>query len=348
MKPLEGFMHGVNLGGWLSQCNYEKNHCDSFITEKDIAVIKSWGLDHIRLPVDYNLFQNKDGTFIEDGFDYVQNCIDWCKKNNLNMILDLHKTAGYSFDADEKEVGLFDDNSPYQNRFIELWIEFAKRFSKYEEMLCFELLNEVTSPSFCKPWNALAKKCIKSIREIAPTIKILVGSYWNNSISAIKDLDPPYDENIVYNFHCYEPFVFTHQGAGWLGGNMNKDFRIGFDVTYKQLTQATTEKLGANFCNFSRFNQESSPDYQYFENHFAEALKIAEERNVTLYCGEYGVIDNAKTSDIIKWYSEIKKVFDSHNIGRAAWSYKKMNFGISDYIFDEESKAQRNDLIKLL
>ena len=36
MKQFSGYMHGVNLGGWLSQCNYKKEHLDSFIVEDDI------------------------------------------------------------------------------------------------------------------------------------------------------------------------------------------------------------------------------------------------------------------------------------------------------------------------
>ena len=83
-------------------------------------------------------------------------------------------------------------------------------------MLCFELLNEVTEQSYSKAWNAIAKKCIERIRKIAPEIRILVGSYWNNHVAAVRDLDAPFDKNIVYNFHCYEPLIFTHQGAGWI------------------------------------------------------------------------------------------------------------------------------------
>ena len=31
-----GFYRGVNLGGWLSQCDYSRERMDHFITEKDI------------------------------------------------------------------------------------------------------------------------------------------------------------------------------------------------------------------------------------------------------------------------------------------------------------------------
>ncbi|MBO4859902.1 MAG: cellulase family glycosylhydrolase [Treponema sp.] len=343
MKQFSGYMHGVNLGGWLSQCNYKKEHLDSFILEDDIKTIASWNLDHVRLPVDYNLFQAEDGSLIESGFAYVQNCINWCRKYNLNMILDLHKTAGFSFDKKEKEIGLFDDPE-LQNKYYSLWEEFARRYSKYENMMCFELLNEVTDQSYSKKWNAIAKSCIEHIRKIAPTIKILVGSYWNNSISSVKDLDPPYDENIVYNFHCYEPLVFTHQGAGWVSPNMDRDFRFAFDSTYAEYTEATKKKIAEMNVTFGSFPQNATPDAVYFETLFAEALKIAEERNVLLYCGEYGVIEKATPEDTVKWYKIITSVFNKYGIGRAAWTYKRMDFGLSDSRLD----ACRQELLKVL
>ena len=33
MRKINGFNKGVNFGGWLSQCSYEKLHLDTFITE---------------------------------------------------------------------------------------------------------------------------------------------------------------------------------------------------------------------------------------------------------------------------------------------------------------------------
>ena len=36
MSKFKGFVRGVNLGGWLSQCGYEKEHLETFITEKDL------------------------------------------------------------------------------------------------------------------------------------------------------------------------------------------------------------------------------------------------------------------------------------------------------------------------
>ena len=68
MKEFKGYTHGVNLGGWLSQCNHTKERYENFIVESDIEKIKSWGLDHIRVPVDYDLVEDKEGNYKEEGF----------------------------------------------------------------------------------------------------------------------------------------------------------------------------------------------------------------------------------------------------------------------------------------
>ena len=63
---------------------------------------------------------------------------------------------------------------------------------------------------------------------------------------------------------------------------------------------------------------------------FADAVRIAEERNVPLYCGEYGVIDRAEDADAAAWYQAISAAFERFGIGRAAWTYRCMDFGVTD------------------
>ncbi len=346
MKSFNGFMHGVNLGGWFSQCDYSQLRYDTFITEEDIKNISSWGLDHVRLPIDYNLVETKDGQPIEAGYDRIKTTIEWCKKYNLNMILDLHKTAGYSFDAAHNEAGFF-DSPEYQERFLKLWENLAQRFAASfdgsNNEICFEMLNEVTEQSYCKKWNEIARTCIERIRAIAPTIKILVGSYWNNAVTAVKDLDPPYDENIVYNFHCYEPLLFTHQGAPWIP-KMDTSFRMKFKTQFKEYKKLTPELCCQPGSNYDQFDPEATPDAAYFESLFEEAISIADKRNVCLYCGEYGVIDRATPEDTVEWYKAISTVFNKYGIGRAAWSYKQMDFGLSD----ERLDGVRKELLQYL
>lgn len=324
-----GYEKGVNLGGWFSQCSHTTERYENFITKEDMKVLSTWGIDHVRIPVDYNLVEDEDGHYRESGFAWIQKAIDWCGEYGLNMILDLHKTAGYSFDKGEEEAGFFEDRK-YQERFYRLWEEFARRYSRYENRLAFELLNEVTDQSYCEKWNAIADTCISRIRKIAPTITVLVGGYWNNSVDAVKDLGMPQDKNIVYNFHCYAPLLFTHQGAPWVD-NMPEDFRYRFEHTYQEYDEKTKEILPFLGDGFRILDDaDKTLDEEYFVRLFSEAVSVAKERNVALYCGEYGVIDRVSPDDTLKWYQAIHGAFEKYGIGRAVWCYKEMDFGLSD------------------
>lgn len=327
MKKFIGYMKGVNIGGWLSQCDYSKEHLDGFITENDFKTLKSWNVDHVRIPVDYNIFQDEKGGLVRYGFEYVDKALEWCEKYGLNMILDLHKTCGFFFDKAQQESGFF-DNENLQSRFFSLWDEFAKRYAKYSKRLSFELLNEVTDPEYSKSWNEIAKKTVKIIRKYSSDIKIVIGSYWNNSVDALKDLDAPYDENIVYTYHCYDPFIFTHQGAYWVD-NMPADFRISYPGSVADY-RAKIAALGFDYIQDYMEVQTEKFTYDYFINRFKNAVKLCEERNVPLYCGEYGVIDLASPEAALNWYKDINSAFDLLGIGRAAWSYKGVDYGLSD------------------
>ena len=341
MKIFEGFQKGVDLGGWLSQGSYDREHLDTFIVEDDIRKISGWGLDHVRVPVDYNIFETDEGDLKNDGIELLDRALAWCKKYGLNMIIDVHKVYGYSFYSGDNEHGFFDDDK-LQERFYRLWERLAVRYGKYPDHVVFELLNEVTDRSYSKTWNKIAMNCIGMIRKFAPTTKILIGGYWNNSIDALKDLDMPYDANVVYNFHCYDPFLFTHQAAYWVD-EMPEDFRIAYpgDIrTYRDKVKELKLDEKENYTDVS----DNGFDSSYFDKRFKRAVKLCEDRGCSLYCGEYGVIENADPEQTLSWYKDITSVFRKYGIGHAAWSYKQMNFGLTD----EHMSPVFNEIIKYL
>ena len=342
MKTFEGYRKGVNLGGWFSQCDYTEERYQNFIREEDFAVIRSWGADHVRVPVDYNLLENEDGSFRESGFRHLEDAFRWAGETGLNLIVDLHKTAGFSFDPDEKEAGFF-DNEVYQERFYRLWVEITKRFGRYADRAAFELLNEVTEKEFMPAWNRIARECIRRIRVYAPEISILVGGYWHNNAASVKDIDVPEDRHLVYNFHCYDPHIFTHQGAYWMPP-MDTSFRISVNATFGEMAAACRKMIPFSADGFLRYPEDAHLSVEYFTGLFAEAVEAAEKRGVPLYCGEYGVIDNSKPEEALQWFRLIHEAFEHYGIGRAAWSYRQMDFGLSDARMD----GVREELLKCL
>ncbi len=311
-----GYKKGINLGGWFSQCDYSEERLNGFITEEDFAKIASWGFDHVRLPVDYNVIQDGSGNMLEKGLARIDRAVTFCEKNGLKMVLDLHKTPGFSFDPQEQELGFF-ASEKYQELFYRIWESFSVRYGRRADMM-FDLLNEITDPEFLPAWIRISDECIRRIRKNAPETPILLGSYYHNSASAVKDLPAPPDSNVLYSFHCYEPQRYTHQGAYWEAGLRDISERISFE--------------------------ESGATAAMFEELLSTAIEKAAAEGTELYCGEYGVIDIVPPEDALCWFKTINKVFENHRIGRCLWSYKEMDFGFADTRMD----AVRPELLKYI
>ena len=342
MIKLVGYQKGINLGGWLSQGSLEISHLDSFIKENDIKRIKDIGCDHLRLPVDFeNIYDEKKKCSNPIGYKYIDLCIEWCKKYGLNVVLDLHKAPGYVFDDLEYSSGFF-DNPDLTSLFLDIWDNLSKRYSKYSDMMMFEMLNEVTDFKFCDSWNKLALRCIKVIRKNAPNVKILYGGVGYSAVTAVKLIPAPYDKNIVYNVHCYEPMAFSHQGAYWVE-KMPLDFKMPYPVDEEKYREIA--KIVPSISNGTLGEADNALKLlkdNFFINLFKECVEYSEKNGVSLYCGEYGVIDRADTTSTLNWIKDINHAFEYYGIGRALWSYKKMDFGLIDdhykNIFDEMIK----------
>ena len=335
MKTFDGFQKGVNLGGWISQfAEYDTDHFEHFITKEDIKDIEASGFDHVRVPVDYNVLEDEEGKRIESGFGYLYSLREWCEESGLNMLIDLHECYGYSFDPLKKDMDrrrfFFDE--ALQERFLNLWRQIAEAFCSFPDQVAFEPLNEVVLPEVKDAWNGLLGRYIEMIRKIAPGNYIVAGGVNYNAVSSVPLLEVPLVDRIVYNFHCYEPMVFTHQGAYWVEG-MPLDFRIGYPKTLNEYRDAgnglDADLGGAVYTEGIREIGEG-----FFEDIFAPAIEKSVKDDVPLYCGEYGVIDRADAEDRLRWLKDIHNVFRKHGIGHALWNYKEKDYGLKDPDFE--------------
>jgi hypothetical protein len=329
---MDHFTRGVNLGGWLSQyARYDHAHFRSFITERDIERIAGWGLDHVRLPLDYPVLEDDaaPGVYREDGFATLDACFEWCRRRGLGVVLDLHHAPGYSFTNTlepgmERRNVLFTEEAA-QLRFIALWEAIARRYRSAGLPLVYELLNEIVLPDSA-PWNALAQRAIAALRAIDPACPIMIGGNQYNSASELKNITLSTDPLVCYTFHFYSPHLFTHQNAYWMN-----------------LTRTYTETLDypGSFTGLTAYLQ-THPEYQAEVGRLAErtldrdlvleflqpALDFARASGRSLYCGEFGVIDRAPMESARRWHTDVIAALRQHGIGRAVWSYKAMDFGL--------------------
>jgi hypothetical protein len=328
MTPL-GYRAGVNLGGWISQYPaYDRRHFDSFIQECDIRRIADWGIDHVRLPVDYPVLEDDERPmqYKEEGLAYIDCCLEWCQASDLNLILDLHHAPGFSFTTLEANT-LFGDPA-MQERFLALWEALARRYQGVGENLVFELLNEVVLPN-SDPWNALARRTAAHIRQVDPRRWMIVGSNRYNSahwLSSLAVLDDPY---ILYTFHFYEPFIFTHQRAGWVPSMVEFNQEVSYPGPVNGLEVFLTRKPERK-GELERYLGRPL-DQDFLRLDLQPAVDFMQHTGKPLYCGEYGAIAHAPLESRLQWHREMIELFREYGLGRAVWSYKEMDFGLVDW-----------------
>jgi endoglucanase len=344
MGSIDGFIQGVNLGGWLSQFKrLDHEHFGTFITKRDITRISDWGMDHVRLPIDYRIIEDdeKPFTYQESGLAYIDNCLAWCQETSLNVVLDLHRAPGYSFDASAGKNTLFTSNQA-QLRLVALWEALIKRYANRKgPKIIFELLNEIVLPS-SEPWNILAHRLHRAIRAIAKEAMLMIGGNEWNAVGTMKEIEPFDDPNVLYTFHFYEPLPFTHQKAYWTDDIKYFDKELTYPgpvtglETYLQQYPQYGKRLGryiGQFMNEEEMRKDLEP-----------AIQFAEKTRKPLYCGEFGVIDRAPKDSRINWYRDIIRIFRENEIGYACWSYKNMDFGL----VDSGSRVVDQELLNIL
>ena len=331
---MKHFEKGVNLGGWLSQyAAYDHEHFRTFITRRDIQRIAAWGLDHVRLPVDYPVIEADDavGVARDEGYVYIDRCIEWCADAGLAVILDIHEAPGFTFRNDlEEGVGgtntLFSD-AALQDRFVALWETIVRRYQDVPVPIVFQLLNEVTLPTN-DLWNPLAARTVAAIRAIAPHAVVMIGGTNNNAVSGLDGLVEIDDPNVVYTFHTYEPLYFTHQNAPWSVAQREWAQAPAYPGYLEGLSEwldANPQHRGVGDDTVSRHM-----DRDLLADVVAPAVAFSERTGHEVYCGEFGVADWVDPESRRAWLTDVLSLYREHGIGFGLWTYKAMDFGLVD------------------
>ncbi|MFA9391310.1 MAG: cellulase family glycosylhydrolase [Prolixibacteraceae bacterium] len=200
----------------------------NYLTKQDVDSMAEWGFNSIRLPMHYNLFtlpiemEPKAGqdTWLETGFEMVDDLLSWCADNQIYLILDLHAAPGGQgkdaniSDYDPEKPSLW-ESAENQRKTYALWKKLADRYANEPWMGAYDILNEPNwdfdnagnkNGCACTKNELLwefYEKAISAIREVDQNhIVIIEGNCWGNNYKNAPD-PKKYDNNIVVSFHKY-------------------------------------------------------------------------------------------------------------------------------------------------
>lgn len=324
-----GHSCGMGIGGWLT--NYKRfnllpeawrlqftqgdwEHFDSYISVRDVQYIAQLGMDHVRLGFDQIVVEEAPGVLRERVMQRIDDFLDWCAAAGLHVVLNLHKAVGNYCDVSSPVHLLADD--ALQDRFVELWRMLALRYANRPDV-AFELLNEVRS-GYSAQWNALADRTIRVIRAVSPTRPIVIGSDCGNAAGCLETLPVWADPNVIYTFHVYDPFEFTHQ-RGVLQAPCcfyNREMPYPGDIAYYRDFQQTVYGKTDTYAKYNRM------DAQYLADRLAPAFRfVAQHPDKILWCGEFGTIRHCKPEYRENWMRDVISLLRAHGIPYCVWNY---------------------------
>lgn len=317
---------GTNIAHWLSQSNRRGEERDRFFVEKDVKYIDSLGFDHVRLPIDEEQMWDESGKRNEDAFALMNNCLEWCNKAGLRVIIDLHILRSHHFNKAEKPLWTVPAE---QDKFIAFWKDLSAFLNKWPvAMVAYEPMNEPVADD-PEQWNQLLGRVIDSIRIWEPTRVIVLGSNMWQSVDTFDKLRVPEgDTNLILSYHFYEPFFLTHYQAGWT--NL-KDFKGEVNYPGKIVTNATiSDEMKASGGDKLEYSLNRIYNRDTLAYMMRKPFQVAERMKLPLYCGEFGVFQNFFPEAKLAWYRDMISIFEEHNVGYANWNYKSGAFGIVD------------------
>jgi len=311
---------GMNLSHWLSQNGRSQTGVERYahVSEKDFATIAAAGFDHVRLPIDEKELWTEDGQKIPYTFGLLHQAIEWCKKYDLRVLVDLHIIRSHHFNS-EAENTLFTEESS-QQILLNLWRDLSDELKQYpNHFMAYELMNEPVAAEHDQ-WNQLVARMVTQIREQEPERKLFIGSNRWQGLDYLKYLEvPANDPNLVISFHYYEPFLITHYKASWM-----PDMQIPFEVNYPgelfkqsdldQLSAEQKDDLAWTLGNF---------DIDFMDERISIAVQRAKELGLPLYCGEFGCIYPNMPAEVREnWFRDVVAVFEKYDIPYTVWDYK--------------------------
>lgn len=312
------FSKGLNFSKWFEAPSPQAIDF-SKITEQDFINVKSIGVDIIRLPVKLHNMAEGDSYVLDSHFlDLLDRAVDWAEKHEIYLMLDNH--SFHPTDPTDPEIA---------DILIPVWTQLARRYKDRSGYLLYEILNEPHGIE-TKVWAPIQEKVVTAIRKIDSGRGIVVGGVNYNSLDELLNVPVYNDDNIIYTFHFYDPYIFTHQGETWgHPPNLRNLKGLPFPSDAHAMPEIPPDLIGTW--------AEKAIQHSYMKEATAEALAkqldkavlfSQEHGNIPLFCGEFGAhIPNILPEDRRRWYQTVTQLLEERNISRASWDYFG-NFGI--------------------
>lgn len=301
---VEAMGPGWNLGNQLESVTdnvpEETNWGNPVITEKLIQSVKAAGFKSIRIPVSYfaKIDDDKDYTIDSKWLDRVQEVVDYCIKNDLYAVINIHGD-GYNTIDGSWLLCNGKNQTEIKKKYKKVWKQIAERFKNYDEHLLFESMNEEFDGSYSEP----NKEYYQNINDYNQIFVDTVRETGDNNTKRWLII-PGWNTNIDYTAGDYGFKLPTDQ---YRNKSIDKEEqRIMISVHY----YSPWDFCGGENCVITQWGNEADDpsktsttcDETYMKNQLNLMKTTFADKGYPVFIGEYGSIDKTSYDSENEYY----------------------------------------------
>ena len=311
-RAAKNFQHGVNLGDYL-----EAGRWGVKISTDEFAAMQREGFDHVRVPVGWQRYAGPapDFTLSPEIFARVDFAVTNTLAKKMAVIINIHH-----FEAlDENPVKATEE-------FLKIWRQIAAHYQDFPAQLAFELDNEPHQNATTELMNPIYARAIAEIRQTNPHRTLFVEPGGWGRISELKNLVLPTDDNVIVSVHCYEPFFFTHQGAGWVGADFKQTgFQFPGPPSQPLVPDAKLQPKNYVLDRIEKYNTLPADKNPSSATAFADKLKYvsawSDFYGRPAHLGEFGAFTKADAQSRANFYEAFRRTAEKEKLGWCLWDW---------------------------
>ena len=377
------FKRGVNTWPWFSLTReYPAPRMDyawppyqesrAVPSGHDLARLATAGFDFIRLPVDPGPFLDAQPERRELLLEALLAAVKQAHAAGLGIIVNVQTNEATHFWNSGTLVS--STAAPKFAAYRSLVASFAKSLAGLRlPRLALEPVNEPPQDCASSSWSAVQISLLEAARVAAPNLTLVATGACGSMVRGLDALDPAALERfqpLLFTFHFYEPYLFSHQGAPWLHEPVYRDLNnvpwpgsagtldatlaavrarmaadSGISAEAKKQAYAVTERLMAQYF-------EANPGRPFIDGYLDQVSTWSERHSIAkdhIVMGEFGAVKTtwrfvgARDADRVRYIKDVRESAEAHGFGWAFW-----NLFDSMGLMDDTSRALDGDVVAAL
>jgi endoglucanase len=241
----------------------------NYVTRDDLAKVKQWGFNSIRLPFNANSLMPPDTqpaaapyVYDEAEFAWVDKGVQWASELGLYVILDMHGAPGGQNGnakiSDSTTTNLFTQSATYLPRMVDLWKKLSQRYRSNPWVIAYDIMNEPVPAGngFGGNGNDLIVNVYKTVTTALRAdgdnkIMVAEAGFYAMEFAKIAT-SPMWDNNVMLEYHFYPMSAAASPFTGQVGTSLGLAYAANCPLWYGEGGETKDTVAMGKFVTFTK------------------------------------------------------------------------------------------------